>query len=94
MSPANPSSSFATSRVSARLQQCCRHRAGPIALGSGCKTSSAGNITGWTTRWIGRLIGTPDVEGVEFFDRSTMGMVPLRCETWEQFIFVNFDLES
>ncbi len=46
----------------------CRHRAGPMALGSG--------------------------EGVEFFDRSTMGMVPLRCETWEQFIFVNFDLKA
>jgi choline monooxygenase len=23
-----------------------------------------------------------------------MGMVPLRCETWEQFIFVNFDLKA
>ncbi|HWT88509.1 MAG TPA: SRPBCC family protein, partial [Candidatus Angelobacter sp.] len=33
-------------------------------------------------------------EGVEFFDRSAMGMVPLRCETWEQFIFVNFDLKA
>src|SRR5262249_13544632 len=31
---------------------------------------------------------------VEFFDRSTMGMVPLRCETWEQLIFVNFSNES
>jgi choline monooxygenase len=46
---------------------------------------------GWTYTLDGRLIGTPDVEGVEFFDRSTMGMVPLRLETWEQFIFVNFD---
>jgi len=49
---------------------------------------------GWTYTLAGRLIGTPDVEGVEFFDRSTMGMVPLRCETWEQFIFVNFDLKA
>jgi len=40
------------------------------------------------------LIGTPDVEGVEFFDRSAMGMVPLRCETWGQFIFVNFDANA
>jgi phenylpropionate dioxygenase-like ring-hydroxylating dioxygenase large terminal subunit len=31
---------------------------------------------------------------VEFFDRSTMGMVPLRLETWEQFIFVNFDAKA
>jgi choline monooxygenase len=69
----------------------CRHRAGPIASGSGCKNVLRCGYHGWTYTLDGRLIGTPDVEGVEFFDRSTMGMFPLRCETWEQFIFVNFD---
>ncbi len=69
----------------------CRHRAGPIASGSGCKNVLRCGYHGWTYTLDGRLIGTPDVEGVEFFDRSTMGMVPLRLETWEQFIFVNFD---
>jgi choline monooxygenase len=69
----------------------CRHRAGPIALGSGCKNVLRCQYHGWTYTLDGRLIGTPDVEGVEFFDRSTMGMVPLRVEAWEQFIFVNFD---
>src|SRR6266852_9762759 len=72
----------------------CRHRAGPIALGSGCKNVLRCQYHGWTYTLDGRLIGTPDVEGVEFFDRSTMGMVPLRLETWEQFIFVNFDLKA
>jgi choline monooxygenase len=69
----------------------CRHRAGPIALGSGCKNVLRCAYHGCTYTLDGRLIGTPDIEGVEFFDRSTMGMVPLRVETWEQFIFVNFD---
>jgi choline monooxygenase len=69
----------------------CRHRAGPIALGSGCRNVLRCQYHGWTYTLDGRLIGTPDVEGVEFFDRSTMGMVPLRVEVWEQFIFVNFD---
>ena len=69
----------------------CRHRAGPIALGSGCKNVMRCQYHGWTYTLDGRLIGTPDVEGVEFFDRSTMGMVPVRLETWEKFIFVNFD---
>jgi choline monooxygenase len=69
----------------------CRHRAGPIAQGSGCKNVLRCGYHGWTYTLDGRLIGTPDVEGVEFFDRSAMGMVPLRLETWEQFIFVNFD---
>jgi phenylpropionate dioxygenase-like ring-hydroxylating dioxygenase large terminal subunit len=69
----------------------CRHRAGPIALGSGCKNVLRCGYHGWTYSLDGRLIGTPDVDGVEFFNRSTMGMFPLRLETWEQFIFVNFD---
>jgi len=69
----------------------CRHRAGPIALGSGCKNVLRCQYHGWTYTLDGRLIGTPDIEGVEFFDRSTMGMFPLRLETWERFIFVNFD---
>ena len=69
----------------------CRHRAGPIAQGSGCKNVLRCGYHGWTYTLDGRLIGTPDVEGVEFFDRTTMGMVPLRCEIWEQLIFVNFD---
>lgn len=72
----------------------CRHRAGPIAQGSGCKNVLRCGYHGWTYTLDGRLIGTPDVEGVEFFDRSTMGMVPLRVDTWEQFIFVNFDAHA
>lgn len=68
----------------------CRHRAGPIAQGSGCRKVFNCAYHGWTYTLDGRLIGTPEVEGMEFFDRSTMGMVPLRCETWEHLIFVNF----
>ena len=68
----------------------CRHRAGPIAQGSGCRNVLNCAYHGWTYSLDGRLIGTPEIDGVEFFDRSTTGMVPLRCETWEQFIFVNF----
>jgi phenylpropionate dioxygenase-like ring-hydroxylating dioxygenase large terminal subunit len=69
----------------------CRHRAGPIARGAGCKNVLNCGYHGWTYTLDGRLIGTPEIDGVEFFDRSSMGMVPLRCETWEQFIFVNFE---
>src|SRR5580658_7739753 len=72
----------------------CRHRAGPIAEGAGCRKVLNCGYHGWTYTLDGRLIGTPEVDGVEFFDRSTMGMVPLRCETWEQFIFVNFNRDA
>jgi choline monooxygenase len=81
-------------RVLRAFSNVCRHRAGPIAAGSGCKSVLRCGYHGWTYTLDGRLIGTPDVEGVEFFDRGTMGMVPLRLETWEQFIFVNFDRDA
>ena len=69
----------------------CRHRAGPIAEGAGCRKMFRCGYHGWTYTLDGRLIGTPDVDGMEFFDRSTMGMVPLALAQWEQFLFVNFD---
>ena len=72
----------------------CRHRAGPIAQGSGCKHVLQCGYHGWTYTLDGKLIGTPEIDGVEFFDRSQFGMVPLRVETWEQFIFVNFDANA
>jgi choline monooxygenase len=72
----------------------CRHRAGPIAQGAGCKKVLNCAYHGWTYTLDGRLIGTPEVEGMELFDRSTMGMFPLRCETWEQFIFVSFSADG
>ena len=72
----------------------CRHRAGPIAEGAGCRKVLNCGYHGWTYTLDGRLIGTPEVDGVELFDRSTMGMVPLRCATWQQFIFANFSNEG
>jgi phenylpropionate dioxygenase-like ring-hydroxylating dioxygenase large terminal subunit len=68
----------------------CRHRAGPIAQGTGWRKVVNCAYHVWTYALDGGLIGTPEVDGMEFFDRSTIGMVPLLCETWEQSIFVNF----
>jgi choline monooxygenase len=69
----------------------CRHRAGPVAQGCGRRDVFQCGYHGWTYTLDGRLIGTPEVDGVEFFDRSTMGLHPIRVEMWEQFVFVNLD---
>ncbi len=70
----------------------CRHRAGPVAEGAGCRNVFRCAYHGWTYTLDGRLIGTPDVDGMEFFDRSTMPLPPVRVETWERFVFVNLDI--
>ena len=42
----------------------------------------------------GSLKGTPEFAGVCNFDRAENGLLPMRVETWENFIFVNLDQEA
>ena len=46
---------------------------------------------GWTYNLEGELRGMTEFEGVCDFDRAKNGLVPVRVETWEKFIFVNLD---
>src|SRR5712671_4613468 len=46
---------------------------------------------GWNYGLDGSLKGMPEFEGVENFDRAQNGLVPIRVETWECFVFVNLD---
>jgi len=39
----------------------------------------------------GSLKGMPEFEGVENFDRSRNGLVPVRVDTWECFVFLNLN---
>ena len=46
---------------------------------------------GWTYNLEGELRGMTEFEGVSNFDRAQNGLVPIRVETWENFVFVNLD---
>ena len=46
---------------------------------------------GWTYSLEGELKGTPDFDGVCNFERSRNGLVPVRLEVWEQFLFVHLN---
>ena len=46
---------------------------------------------GWNYGLDGSLKGMPEFDGVENFDRAQNGLVPIRVETWECFVFVNLD---
>jgi choline monooxygenase len=72
----------------------CRHRAGPVAQGKGCRSSLQCAYHGWTYSLAGSLLATPAFEGVEGFDKNDNGLVPVKVELWEQFIFVNLDPQS
>jgi len=69
----------------------CRHRAGNVAAGKGNRKSLQCRYHGWTYALDGRLMTTPEFEGVENFDKSCYGLHPVRVETWGPFVLVNLD---
>ncbi|MBI3449097.1 MAG: Rieske 2Fe-2S domain-containing protein [Acidobacteria bacterium] len=69
----------------------CRHRAGPVARGEGCRRSFQCGYHGWTWGLDGRLLNTPEFEGVEEFDRASIRLPRFRASTWGPLVFVNLD---
>jgi choline monooxygenase len=70
----------------------CRHHAAAVV------TEPCGQATilrcpyhGWSYGLDGSLKGVTEFEGVCDFDRSQNGLVPVRVETWEKFVFINLD---
>ncbi|MGA8022672.1 MAG: aromatic ring-hydroxylating dioxygenase subunit alpha [Candidatus Acidiferrales bacterium] len=49
---------------------------------------------GWTYNLEGELRGMTEFEGVCNFDRAQNGLVPIRVESWENFVFVNLDMHA
>src|SRR5512132_1776815 len=71
------------------LSNVCRHRAGPVASGAGsCRALRCG-YHGWTYGLDGRLLATPEFEGVECFERADFGLPEFRVDTWAGLVFVN-----
>jgi len=70
---------------------CSHHAAAVVTQPCGSATLLHCPYHGWTYGLDGCLKGMPEFEGVENFDRAQKGLVPIRVETWECFIFVNLD---
>ena len=70
----------------------CRHHAAAVVT-QPCGHASLLHCPyhGWNYGLDGSLKGMPEFEGVENFDRAKNGLVPIRVETWECFVFVNLD---
>src|ERR1022692_4746381 len=73
----------------------CRHHAAAVV------TQPCGQVSllhcpyhGWNYGLDGSLKGMPEFEGVENFDRAQNGLVPIRVETWECFVFINLDNQA
>lgn len=69
----------------------CRHRAGAVASGCGSRKTLQCSYHAWTYALDGRLLSTPEFEGVLDFDRAAYGLRPVRAASWGPFVFVNLD---
>lgn len=76
------------------LSNVCRHRAGPVATGAGNRKVFQCGYHGWTFALDGRLLGTPEFEGVECFSKEANCLPTFRVETWAGLIFVNLDAHT
>jgi choline monooxygenase len=73
----------------------CRHHAAAVVT-EPCGQASILHCPyhGWNYGLDGSLKGMPEFDGVKNFERQKNGLVPLKVETWEKFVFVNLDPEA
>ena len=73
----------------------CRHHAAAVVTEEqGTASIFRCPYHGWSYGLDGSLKGAPEFEGVCNFDRAQNGLLPLRAEIWEQFVFVNLDAQT
>jgi phenylpropionate dioxygenase-like ring-hydroxylating dioxygenase large terminal subunit len=73
------------------LSSVCRHRWMPVALGRGNRRSFQCPYHLWTYALDGRLLGAPEMQRAEGFERADCRLPALRVETWLGWIFACFD---
>jgi choline monooxygenase len=70
----------------------CRHHAAAVVTeAQGCAKQFRCPYHGWTYGIDGTLKGMVEFDGVCNFDRAKNGLVPVRVDIWENFVFVNLD---
>ena len=68
----------------------CRHHAAKVVT-EPCGSASILHCPyhGWNYGLDGSLKGMPEFDGVKNFERQENGLVPVKAEIWEAFVFVN-----
>jgi len=69
----------------------CRHRGAKLVEGQGNCRAFVCPYHGWTYDGSGCLIVADEMQHTESFDPASYGLRRIRLETWEGFVFINFD---
>jgi choline monooxygenase len=78
-------------RLRAFFNVCRHHAAAVVTEAQGCAKQFRCPYHGWTYGIDGALKGMVEFDGVCNFDRAKNGLVPVRVDAWENFVFVNLD---
>jgi choline monooxygenase len=73
----------------------CRHHAAAVVT-ERCGQASILHCPyhGWNYGLDGALKGMPEFDGVQGFERQQNGLVPVKADVWEKFVFVNLDPQA
>ena len=76
------------------MSNVCRHRAGPVARGEGKRPVLQCGYHGWTYSIDGKLLRTPEMEGIACFDRESMELPVFRVDVWNELVFVHLNRDA
>ena len=73
----------------------CRHHAAAVVT-EPCGQAAILHCPyhGWNYGLDGALKGMPEFDGVKNFERQQNGLLPVKADTWEKFVFVNLDPQA
>lgn len=73
----------------------CRHRGNKLIYkeGQGSTRAIACRFHGWVYGNGGELVDVPASELYYDMDKSCHSLIPLACDVWEGFVFINYDQE-
>jgi phenylpropionate dioxygenase-like ring-hydroxylating dioxygenase large terminal subunit len=69
----------------------CRHRGAPLVKEDGRQNLLVCRYHAWCYDLQGRLVRVPEEHDFGDLDKATRGLLPVRCEVWDGWVFVNFD---
>jgi phenylpropionate dioxygenase-like ring-hydroxylating dioxygenase large terminal subunit len=73
----------------------CRHRGGPLVKeATGRRNLFTCGYHGWSYDHDGKLVAIRDERDFPDFDKSCLGLIPVRCDTFGRWVFVNFAADA
>ncbi len=73
------------------MHNACRHRGAPIVAGDGKSNLLVCRYHAWCYDLKGGLVRVPEEHDFGDLDKAARGLLPVRCEEWDGWVFINLD---